>query len=127
MMSTELFDRGMANRRAVLGDAHVDRSIASATEFSQELIEHVTKYCWGDIWDRPGLARRDRSIANLAMLTALNRGHELKVHVRGAINNGVTPDEIKEVLLQTAIYCGVPAAMESFRLAGEVIEQMAKE
>ncbi|QYH35462.1 4-carboxymuconolactone decarboxylase [Salinibacterium sp. M195] len=126
-MSTELFDRGMANRRAVLGDAHVDRSIASATEFSQELIEHVTKYCWGDIWDRPGLARRDRSIANLAMLTALNRGHELKVHVRGAINNGVTPDEIKEVLLQTAIYCGVPAAMESFRLAGEVIEQMAKE
>lgn len=122
----ELFDQGLATRRAVLGSEYVDASINNATDFNIDMQELVTQYCWGDVWNRPGLSRRDRSLLNLAMITALNRPHELKLHVRGAINNGLTQDEIKEVLLQAAIYCGVPASIDSFRVAGEVFKEMKR-
>jgi 4-carboxymuconolactone decarboxylase len=110
-------------RREVLGAAYVDKALAAADDFTRPLQELVTEYCWGAIWTRPGLSRQTRSLVNLAMLTALNRPHELKLHVRGALRNGCTRDEIMEVLLQTAIYCGVPAAMESFRSAREVLAE----
>jgi 4-carboxymuconolactone decarboxylase len=119
-----LFDEGLATRREVLGDAYVDASIQNATDFTIDMQELVTQYCWGDVWNRPGLDRRSRSLLNLAMLTALNRPHELKIHVRGALNNGLTREEIKEVFLQTAIYCGVPAAIDAFRVAAEVFKEM---
>lgn len=119
-----LFEEGLATRREVLGDAYVDASIQNATDFNIEMQELVTQYCWGDVWNRPGLDRRSRSLLNLAMLTALNRPHELKIHLRGALNNGVTRDEIKEVFLQTAIYCGVPAAVDAFRTATEVFKEL---
>ena len=120
----ELFESGLDVRRAVLGAEYVDASIKNATDFNIDMQELVTQYCWGDIWNRPGLERKVRSFLNLAMITALNRPHELKLHVRGAINNGLTKDEIKEVFLQAGIYCGVPAAIDSFRVAGEVFEEM---
>ncbi len=123
-MNKELFDRGLATRREVLGAEYVDASIRNADEFNMPMQELVTQYCWGDVWNRPGLDRRTRSFLNLAMITALNRPHELKLHVRGAINNGLTKDEIREVFLQTAIYCGVPAAIDSFRVAREVFKEM---
>ena len=119
-----LFDEGLATRREVLGDAYVDASIQNATDFTIDMQELVTQYCWGDVWNRPGLDRRSRSLLNLAMLTALNRPHELKIHGRGALNNGLTREEIKEVFLQTAIYCGVPAAIDAFRVAAEVFKEM---
>jgi len=118
------FQEGMKIRREVLGDAHVDRSTENCSHFMQPIQDLVTEYCWGAVWSRPGLARRDRSIANLAMLTALNRTAELKLHVRAAVTNGVSRDEIREVLLQTAIYCGVPAGIESFKAAEEVLAEM---
>ena len=123
-MNQDLFDQGLATRRAVLGADYVDAAIANADDFTRVMQEHVTQYCWGDVWNRPGLQRHTRSLLNLAMLTALNRPHELKLHVRGALNNGVTVDEMKEVFLQAAIYCGVPAAMDSFRVAREVIKEV---
>ena len=122
-MDKALFDLGEKTRRAVLGDRHVDASLASATEFTRPLQELVTEYGWGAVWSRPGLPRKIRSMLNLAMLTALNRPHELKTHVRGALANGVTEDEIREVLLQTAVYCGMPAAIDSFRVAREVLDE----
>jgi 4-carboxymuconolactone decarboxylase len=124
MMNQELFDKGLKTRREVLGSEYVDGSIASADSFSMPMQELTTEYCWGEIWNRPGLDRRTRSFLNLAMITALNRPHELRVHVRGAITNGLTKEEIMEVFLQTAIYCGVPAAMDSFRVAREVFKEM---
>jgi 4-carboxymuconolactone decarboxylase len=126
-MNQELFEQGLATRRAVLGDAYVEKSLASADDFSMPIQEIVTQYCWGDVWNRPGLERAQRSLINLAMISALNRPHELKVHVRGAINNGVTKEQIQEVFLQVAIYCGAPAALESFRLAREVFADMEAE
>jgi 4-carboxymuconolactone decarboxylase len=123
-MDKELFDRGLKTRREVLGAEYVDASIRNADDFNMPMQEMVTQYCWGDVWNRPGLDRRTRSFLNLAMLTALNRPHELKLHVRGAINNGVTKDEIREVFLQAAIYCGVPAAIDSFRVAREVFKEV---
>lgn len=120
----ELFEQGLAMRRAVLGSEYVDASIKNATDFNIDMQELVTQYCWGDIWNRPGLDRKTRSFLNLAMISALNRPHELKLHVRGAINNGLTKDEVKEVFLQVAIYCGVPAAIDSFRVASEVFKEM---
>lgn len=120
----ETFDAGMKVRREVLGDAHVDRSLAQVSDFSRPIQELVTEYCWGEVWTRDGLPRQTRSLVNIAMLTALNRGHELAVHVRGAITNGVTEEEIQEVLLQTAIYVGVPAALESFRIAEGVLKEL---
>ncbi|MGH3390647.1 MAG: 4-carboxymuconolactone decarboxylase [Actinomadura sp.] len=118
------FERGLRVRREVLGAAHVDRSLAQVTEFSRPVQELVTEYCWGEVWNRPGLDRRTRSLLNLAMLTALNRMHELGVHVRGAVANGCTEEEIQETLLQTAVYCGVPAALESFRVAERVLQEV---
>ena len=123
-MSSELFEKGLKTRREVLGSEYVDASIKNADDFTMDLQHYVTAYCWGDIWNRPGLDRKTRSFLNLAMLTALNRPHEIKLHVRGAINNGLTKDEIKEVFLQAAGYCGAPASMDSFRVAKEVFEEM---
>lgn len=117
----ETYEAGLELRRSVLGAAHVERSLENTSEFARPMQELVTEYCWGEIWTRPGLQRRERSLINLAMLTALNRSHELGVHVRGALANGVTVEEIQEVLLQTAIYVGVPAALESFRVAESII------
>jgi len=123
-MNQEQFEKGLKVRREVLGAEYVDASLRNADEFTRPMQEFVTEYCWGEVWNRPGLDRRSRSLLNLAMLTALNRPHELKLHVRGAINNGLTKDEIAEVFLQAAIYCGVPAAMESFRVARETFKEM---
>jgi 4-carboxymuconolactone decarboxylase len=119
----ELLERGMQMRRQVLGADHVERSMANVTEFSRPIQELVTEYCWGVVWSDEGLEPKTRSMLNLAMLTALNRSHELGVHVRGALNNGVTEAEIQQVLLQTAVYVGVPAALESFRVAERVIKE----
>ncbi|MGP3534346.1 4-carboxymuconolactone decarboxylase [Microbacterium sp. RD1] len=123
----ETRELGERVRREVLGDAHVDRSLAQVTDFSRPIQELVTEYCWGEIWSRDGLPREVRSMINIAMLTALNRSHELAVHVRGAVNNGVTEAEIQEVLLQTAIYVGVPAALESFRVAEKVLKELREQ
>ena len=124
-MSKEDFDKGLAVRREVLGAEYVDRSIRNADDFNRPLQELVTEYCWGAIWTRPGLPRKTRSLLNLAMLTALNRPHEVKLHIRGALNNGVTKEEIMEVFLQAAVYCGVPAGVDSSRIAREVFEEDA--
>ncbi|MGH3165221.1 MAG: 4-carboxymuconolactone decarboxylase [Trebonia sp.] len=121
------YERGIEMRRAVLGDKHVDRSLEQVSEFSRPIQELVTEYCWGVIWNREGLERKTRSLLNLAMLTALNRSHELAVHVRGAINNGVTVAEIQETLLQAAVYVGAPAALESFRVAEQVLKEMEQD
>jgi 4-carboxymuconolactone decarboxylase len=121
-MADGALERGRKVRGEVLGPAHVERALEQASEFSRPMQELVTEYCWGDVWSRPGLTRRERSLINLAMLTALNRSHELAVHARGAIRNGCTPEEIQETLLQTAIYCGVPAAMEAFRVVEHAME-----
>lgn len=118
------YEEGLATRKEVLGTSHVERSLGQVSEFSRPIQELVTEYCWGAVWTREGLDRRSRSMINLAMLTALNRPHELGVHVRGAINNGVSEQEIQEVLMQTAIYVGVPAALESFRIAEKVLNEM---
>jgi 4-carboxymuconolactone decarboxylase len=123
-MNQEAFDKGLKTRREVLGAEYVDASIKNADDFNQPMQELVTEYCWDGIWNRPGLDRKTRSIINLAMLIALNRPHELKLHVRGAINNGLSKAEIREIFLQTAIYCGVPAAIDAFRNAKEVFKEM---
>ena len=120
---TEMYDRGLKVRREVLGADYVDKQIASADDFNRPMQNLVTEYCWGAIWNRPGLDRRTRSMLNLAMLSALNRHHEFKAHVKGAIKNGVTKQEITEVLMQVAIYCGVPAGVEHFRLAREALKE----
>ncbi|WP_108645973.1 4-carboxymuconolactone decarboxylase [Polynucleobacter rarus] len=123
-MNRDSFEKGLKTRREVLGSEYVDNSIKNADDFNLPMQELVTEYCWNEIWNRPGLPRRERSIINLSIITALNRPHEFKLHVRGAINNGLTKEDIQEVLLQTAIYCGVPAAIDSFRLAKEVFKEM---
>jgi 4-carboxymuconolactone decarboxylase len=121
-MSDDAYERGMAVRRAVLGDAHVDRAEARRSPLTSDFQDYITRYAWGEIWTRPGLDRRTRSCITVAMLVALNRTEELAMHLRAALTNGVTVDELKEVLLQTAVYCGVPAANSAFRVAGEVLE-----
>ena len=123
-MDKELREKGLAVRKAVLGADHVERSLKTADDFNRPFQELITEYCWGAVWTREGLPRKTRSLLNLGMLSALNRPTELKMHVRGALNNGVTRDEIREVFMQVAIYCGVPAAMESFRLAREVFSEV---
>jgi 4-carboxymuconolactone decarboxylase len=120
-MTDGLYEKGLKIRREVVGEEYVNRSLAEMDDFTRPLQELVTRYCWGDVWSREGLSLRDRSIINLAAISALNRPNELKLHVRGALRNGMTPEEIREVLLQIAIYCGVPAALDSFRVAKEVI------
>jgi len=126
-VNQDLYDAGLATRRRVLGDAYVDASLAAATDFSRDLQEYVTQYCWGDLWNRPGLSLQERSLINLSMLIALNRAQEFKAHVRGAINNGVSRAKIKEVLMQSAFYCGGPAALEAFRNAAEVFAALDAE
>ncbi len=121
-MADDRLELGKQVRSEVLGPEHVRRSLAAASDFARPIQELVTEYCWGAVWARPGLARRERSLVNLGMLTALNRSHELGVHVRGALRNGCTVEEIQETLLQAAIYCGVPAAMEAFRVAEAAIK-----
>ncbi len=120
MNDDQRYEAGMNVRRAVLGDAHVDRSLANRTDLTDEFQNLITRYAWGEIWTRDGLPRHTRSLLTIAMMVALNRGEELALHVRAAKNNGVTRDEIKEVLLQTAIYCGVPAANSAFHLAQRI-------
>ncbi|AOB28219.1 MULTISPECIES: carboxymuconolactone decarboxylase family protein [Bordetella] len=124
---TEQFQKGLAVRRAVVGDAYVDKSLNSADDLTASLQKLVTEYCWGEVWTRPGLERKTRSFLNLAMLIALNRPNELRLHLRGAINNGVTKEEIVEVVLQAAIYCGVPAALDAMKAVREVVDTMEKE
>ena len=121
-MSDDAYERGMAVRRAVLGDAHVDRAEARRSPLTSDFQDYITRCAWGEIWTRPGLDRRTRSCITVAMLVALNRTEELAMHLRAALTNGVTVDELKEVLLQTAVYCGVPAANSAFRVASEVLE-----
>lgn len=123
-MSSEKFDQGLKIRREVLGEEYVDKALAGADEFSRPMQELVTEYCWGTIWNRDGLPRKTRSLLNLAMLTALNRPHEVKAHVLGALNNGCTRAEIMETLLQAAVYCGVPAGIDSFRTARAVFAEL---
>ena len=123
--AADRYEQGLAVRREVLGREYVDRAIEAADDFTRPLQELVTEYCWGAVWTRPGLERRDRSLVNLGMIAALNRPHELKLHVRGALANGVTEEEIREVLLQAAIYCGVPASIDAFRVAREVLDEHA--
>jgi 4-carboxymuconolactone decarboxylase len=122
--SSELFARGLAIRREVLGPDYVDRSLAQADDFMATFQKLVTEYCWGEAWGRPGLDRKMRSLLNLGMLTALNRTHELRLHIRGALNNGLTRDEIKEALVQATIYCGIPAGLEAFKAAVEVFRDI---
>lgn len=124
---SEKFERGLNTRREVLGGEYVDKAVDAATEFNWPMQQLVTEYCWDEIWNRPGLDRRSRSILNLGMLAALNRPHELKLHIRGALNNGLTREEITEIFLQAAIYCGVPAGIESFRIAKSVFEEIDAE
>jgi 4-carboxymuconolactone decarboxylase len=126
MDDTKRYQQGMKIRRAVLGDEHVDRADANTTDFNRDFQDFITRNAWGDIWARPGLPRHTRSLLTLAMMVALNRGEEFGMHVRAAFNNGVSRDEIKEVLLQSAIYCGVPAANSAFHIAAEVLREMDK-
>jgi 4-carboxymuconolactone decarboxylase len=123
-MDQKRFEAGLAVRKAVLGAEYVDKSMKSADDFTRPLQELVSEYCWGAVWTRPELDRRTRSFLNLAMLTALNRPHEIKLHVLGALNNGLTRVEIREVFLQSAIYCGVPAAIDAMRVAKEVFAEV---
>ena len=120
-MDKERYDRGLEIRKAVLGAEYVERSLKNADDFNRPMQELSTEYCWGAVWGREGLTRKERSLINLAMISALNRPNELKIHVQGAIRNGVTREEIREVLLQVAIYVGVPAGMDSFRIAKEAL------
>jgi 4-carboxymuconolactone decarboxylase len=122
----DLFDQGLALRREVLGATYVDNSMKATNDFMMTFQHITTEWCWGYGWNRPGLDRKTRSMLNLAMLTALNRAPEIKLHTRGAINNGVTVEEIKEVLLHATIYCGIPAGLDAFKAANEVLKEMGK-
>ena len=119
----ERYDAGLKTRREVLGAEWVDKSMAGVDDFNREFTELLNTYCWNDVWNRPGLPRKTRSILNLGMLCALGKEHELKLHIRGALNNGLTRDEIKEIFLQVAIYCGIPASLDAFKTAREVFKE----
>lgn len=123
-MNDDLFERGLAVRKSVLGDAYVEKSIGSADDFTMPLQRLVTEYCWGAVWGREELPKKMRSLINIALLSTLNRPHELKIHVKGAIRNGCTKEEIREVLLQVGIYSGIPAAVDSFRVAREALAEL---
>lgn len=125
-MNRETFERGLEIRKAVLGKDYVENSLKNADDFSRPMQELSTEYCWGHVWGRDGLSRKQRSMINLAMISALNRPHELKLHVKGALVNGVTREEIREILLQVAIYCGIPAGIDSFRIAREAFAELDK-
>jgi len=123
-LTDDLYEKGLEIRRAVVGAAYVDKSLADADDFTRPFQELVTRYCWGEVWSRPGLERSERSIINLAMISALNRPQELKLHIRGALRNGLTRDQIREIFLQVSIYCGIPAGLDSFRVAKEVFAEI---
>ncbi len=123
-MDKDLLARGLQVRKEVLGKEYVENAMKTANEFNQPFQEFLTEYCWGAVWTREGLPRKTRSMLNLAMLTALGKNHELKLHIRGALTNGVTPDEIREVFIQASVYCGVPAGVEAFRCAKEVFAEL---
>ena len=125
-MPNKTYEKGLKNRREVLGAEYVDNAIASADDFSRPLQELVTEYCWGAVWGREGLPHKTRSMLNLAMISVLNRPHELKMHIKGALKNGVTKAEIREVFLQVAIYAGIPAGVDSFRIAREAFAEVEK-
>jgi 4-carboxymuconolactone decarboxylase len=127
MDERERHQAGLAVRRAVLGDAHVDRAQAATTAFDSEFQDLITRYAWGEIWTRPGLPRHTRSLVTIALMVALNRTEELRLHLRAAANNGVSPEEIREILLHCAIYCGVPAANAAFHAAKETLTSMPEE
>lgn len=123
-MGQDRYDRGLALRKQVLGAEYVEKSLAAADDFSRPMQELSTEYCWGYVWGRPGLALRDRSLINIAMISALNRPHELKLHVKAALGNGLSKEEIREVLMQVAVYCGVPAGIDSVRIAREAFAEL---
>ena len=124
-MQDEQYHQGLATRRQVMGDAFVDRALGSATDFTQPIQDHISRNAWGDVWQRDGLDRKTRSLVTVAMLTALGKQHELRGHVRGALNNGATVQEIQEVLLHAAVYCGIPTSVDAFRTAAEVVDAPA--
>ncbi|QCB44961.1 4-carboxymuconolactone decarboxylase [Hydrogenophaga sp. PAMC20947] len=124
-MQDQQFHKGLATRREVMSDEFVDRAFAQATPFTMPIQEHISRNAWGDVWQREGLDRKTRSLVTVAMLTALGKQHELKGHVRGALNNGATVSEIQEVLLHAAVYCGIPASVDAFRTAAEVVDAPA--
>lgn len=124
-LQDEQYSRGLATRRQVMGDAYVDRALAGATPFTQPIQDHISRAAWGDVWQREGLDRKTRSLVTVAMLTALGKQHELRAHVRGALNNGASAQEIQEVLLHAAVYCGIPTAVDAFRTAAEVVDNPA--
>ena len=126
MTASDRYQNGLKTRTEVLGKAHVDRATARATDFDREFQRQITEYCWNDIWNRPGLERKTRSMLNIAMLASLGREDEFKLHVRASRNTGVTRDEVKEILMQVAIYAGMPAAVDSFRIAREVFAEIDK-
>src|ERR1700723_3923991 len=125
-MSSELFEKGLKIRTEVLGESYVKKALASMDDFNKPLQELVTEYCWGAVWGREGLKRSERSMLNLAMISILNRPHELRAHIKGALTNGVPRDEIREIFMQVAIYAGVPAGVDSFRIAREVFAELDK-
>ena len=126
-MESEIFKKGIAKRRKVLGDAYVDKALASADELGADMQKLVTEYAWGEIWNKENLSDRDRSLVNLGMIAALNRSHEFKLHVRGALNNGLTRLQIRDIVLQITIYCGAPAGLESLRHIREVFAEVDSE
>ncbi len=123
-MSTDMYERGLALRKTVLGEDYVARSFAAADDFSRPIQDLSTEYCWGKVWSREGLSRRDRSLLNIGMISALNRPHELKLHIKAALTNGLSRDEIREIMLQVAIYCGMPAGLDSTRIAREAFAEV---
>ena len=125
-MDKAIYEKGLSVRRAVLGEAYVDNAMKNVDAFNQPLQDMLNEYCWGSVWGREGLPRKTRSMLNLAMISILNRPHELRAHLRGALTNGVSRIEIREVLMQTAIYCGIPAAVDAFRTASEVFKEIDK-
>jgi 4-carboxymuconolactone decarboxylase len=126
-MTSEDYERGLSIRREVLGDEYVDAAMQNVDDFNREFQQLITEYCWGRVWRRSGLTRKQRSLNNLCMLAALNRGHEFEIHLRGALRNGCSLDEIRETLMQVTIYCGVPAGVEAFRIARRVLSERAKD
>ena len=124
MKDTELFKRGLEIRKSVLGAEYVEKSLKSVDSFNQPMQELTTEWCWGEVWGREGLTKKTRSMLNLAMLSALNRPHELKLHVKAALNNGLTREQIREIILQVAVYCGVPAGIDSTRIAREAFAEV---
>ena len=125
-MSSEMFEKGIAKRRKVLGNEYVDKALASADEFGADLQKLITEYAWGEVWNKESLTDKERSMINLGMIAALNRPHELKLHIKGALNNGLTKDQIRDIFLQVTVYCGAPAGIDSMRLAREAFAEIDK-